>query len=118
MASLHVSLMSISLSSGLVGLSRYRTFVRPSMAAQSSSGSVVGTKATSTPSRGISFLRSPYVPPYRSCIATTLSPFPTKARRAVEIAAMPDENANDASAPSSEASFSSTASTVGLLFLG
>ena len=45
---------------------------------------------------------------------TTSSPDCSRPNSVVEVAAMPDENTSEASAPSMAASFCSTATTVGL----
>ena len=89
-------------------------FVCGRIAARTASRSVTSTRLTSIPLRAQTSSRKNRVMMKTSSEATQWSPSRSRLKIVFATAAMPEEHATAASAPSSAATFSSSASVVGL----
>ncbi len=107
--------MSITLSVGFVGVSRYSRSQPRATAASICSWSVVSMSSTETPMCGRKSTNIWLVPPYVSFTETTRSPGLSSAKRLLLMAAMPVAKLVAASPPSSTRTFSSNACVVGLV---
>ena len=101
-------------SRGFVEVSTNSARVLGVIAASTAAASVGSTRVTSIPRRGKSSSRSTLVIAKSSSPATRWSPDVRCAKRVAATAAIPDDETTASSAPSSEASFSSSARFVGL----
>src|SRR4029453_4003190 len=106
--------MSITLSSGLVGVSTHTTLVSWRIAARNAERSVMSTTSWATPQSASTRARSRYVPPYTSFESNTWSSG-RSVRRSVASAAIPDAKQSPWRPPSSDASTVSRAPRVGVL---
>jgi hypothetical protein len=85
------------------------------IAAAKACGQRASTKLVVMPSRARLTASMVTLPPYRAPAATTWSPWPSNVIRAIASAAIPLADATPARPPSSAATRSSSAATVGLL---
>ena len=101
-------------SRGFVDVSKNRIFVRSVIAASTAARSVMSTGVTSIPRRGRSSSHSTLVITNSSSPTTRWSPWSRCANSVAATDAIPDEATTQSSAPSSDATFSSSARFVGL----